>query len=186
MVPPRYMQQVYKQVADLQVSKGGPLLMVQIDNEYGITDPQLGPKNNDYLVALNKIFKDVGFETQLFVCNPTHAPEWTDPNYRIPGVMICRNGLSTDAMFKQSADAIGDYLGICAPEVYPAWFLKAGATASPKTTAPRPPLSPPSWTDYVPARSPILLQLLRLLWRHKFWLLQRLQLFRLRNHELRL
>jgi len=144
----RYMQQVYKQVADLQVSKGGPLLMVQIDNEYGITDPQLGPKNNDYLVALNKIFKDVGFETQLFVCNPTHAPEWTDPNYRIPGVMICRNGLSTDVMFKQSADAIGDY-PVFVPEVYPAWFLGwgDGVTKDYRTKATIPAIV--DWTTYL-------------------------------------
>jgi beta-galactosidase len=123
----RYIGKVYDQVADLQVSKGGPLLMVQIDNEYGITDPQApgGPQNNDYLVALNKIFRDVGFETQLFVCNPTHAPDWTDPNYRIPGVMICRNGLSNDSMYQVSADAIGDY-PVFVPEVYPAWFLGWG------------------------------------------------------------
>ncbi len=123
----RYIGEVYKQVADLQVSKGGPLLMVQVDNEYGITDPQApgGPQNNDYLTGLTKIFRDVGFETQLFVCNPTHAPEWADPAYRIPGVMMCRNGLANDKMYDVSKAAIGDY-PVFVPEVYPAWFLGWG------------------------------------------------------------
>jgi beta-galactosidase len=118
-----YINEVYKQVADFQVSKGGPLLMVQIDNEYGITDPQApdGPGNNNYMVELSKIFKDAGFDCQLFVCDPTHAPEWTDPSYRIPGVMICRNGLKDDAGFQLSADAIGNY-PVFVPEVYTAWF----------------------------------------------------------------
>ncbi len=62
----RYLEQVYKQVGDLEVTKGGPLLMVQIDNEIGITQPT----NNDYMVALTKIFKDVGFGVQLFTCDP--------------------------------------------------------------------------------------------------------------------
>ncbi|HVU38645.1 MAG TPA: beta-galactosidase [Opitutales bacterium] len=121
----RYLGEVYKQVADLQVGKGGPLLMVQVDNEYGITDPQTYPGNNNYIVALAKIFKDVGFETQLFTCDPTQAPEWTDPSFRIPGIMICRNGLSKDSMYEQSKDAIGDW-PVFVPEVYPAWFLGWG------------------------------------------------------------
>jgi beta-galactosidase GanA len=32
----RYIEQVARQVNDLQVTKGGPLLMVQLDNEYGM------------------------------------------------------------------------------------------------------------------------------------------------------
>jgi len=123
----RYIGEVYRQVADFQVTKGGPLLMVQLDNEYGITDPQAegGPQNNNYLIALNRIFRAAGFDVQLFVCNPTHAPEWTDPEYRIPGVMICRNGLSNDTMYNVSKEAIGDY-PVFVPEVYPAWFLGWG------------------------------------------------------------
>ena len=69
-----YLAQVGKQVGDLQVSQGGPLLMVQVENEYGIT----GPTNNDYMAALTKIFKEVGFDGQLFTCDPT-TRIWSDP-----------------------------------------------------------------------------------------------------------
>jgi beta-galactosidase len=112
-----YIAQVYKQVGDLQVNHGGPLLMVQIDNEYGITDPA----NNDYMNSLHKIFYDAGFDVQLFVCDPTHAPEWKDPSFRMPGVLICRNGLKDENGLRLSADAIGNY-PVYVPEVYTAWF----------------------------------------------------------------
>jgi beta-galactosidase len=112
----KYMEQVYRQVGDLQVTRGGPLLMVQVENEIGITQPT----NNDYMVALTKIFKEVGFDAQLFTCDPT-TRIWSDPSLRIPGVMHCRNGLKDDRGYSQSAAAIGDY-PVYVPEVYTAWF----------------------------------------------------------------
>jgi len=111
-----YLAQVYKQVGDLQVSGGGPLLMVQVENEYGITDPT----NNDYMLAMTKIFKDVGFGGQLFTCDPS-TRIWSDPSLRIPGVLHGRNGLSSDQKYQQSAEAIGDF-PVFVPEVYTAWF----------------------------------------------------------------
>ena len=112
----RYIEQVYRQVGDLQVTRGGPLLMVQMENEYGI----VANGNNDYMLALHKIFLDVGFAVQLFTCDPTTAI-WRDPKMRIPGVLHGRNGLKSDQIFQQSADAIGDY-PVYVPEVYTAWF----------------------------------------------------------------
>jgi beta-galactosidase len=124
----KYLEQVYKQVGDLQVSKGGPLLMVQIENEYGITNPT----NNDYMLALTKIFKDVGFGGQLFTCDPT-TRIWSDPGLRIPGVLHGRNGLSNDEKFRQSAPAIGDF-PVYVPEVYTAWFSGWGEPIATKNS----------------------------------------------------
>jgi beta-galactosidase len=112
----RYLEQVYKQVGDLEVSKGGPLVMVQIDNEIGITQPP----NNDYMLALTKIFKEVGFGTQLFTCDPG-ARLWTDERMRIPGVLHGRNGLKDDRAARETVAAIGDF-PVFVPEVYTAWF----------------------------------------------------------------
>jgi beta-galactosidase len=108
----KYLEQVYKQVGDLQVTKGGPLVMVQVENAYGVTQVT----NNEYMVALTKIFKETGFDAQLFVCEPS-TRIWTDPALRIPGVMPSRSGLKDDATAKQSAEAIGDY-PVYVPEVY--------------------------------------------------------------------
>lgn len=112
----RYIGAVYKEVADLQVSKGGPLVMIQLDNELGV----INPPDYSYLVALNKVFKEVGFEIQTFTCDPT-TKIWTDPTLRIPGVMHARNGLKDDQRYNQSKDGIGDY-PVFVPEVYTAWF----------------------------------------------------------------
>lgn len=112
----RYLAEVHKQVGDLEVSKGGPLLMVQVENEYGITNPT----NNEYMAALTKIFKEVGFDEQLFTCEPT-TRIWSDPALRVPGLMYGRNGLKDDRGYRQSAEGFGDFPAY-SPEVYTAWF----------------------------------------------------------------
>ena len=112
----KYLEQVYRQVGDLQVGKGGPLLMVQVENEYGI----VAKGNVDYMRSLQKIFRDVGFEVPLFTCDPT-TPVWGDASLRVPGLMYCRNGLKDDRGYAQSAAGIGDN-PVFVPEVYTAWF----------------------------------------------------------------
>ena len=111
-----YLAQVYRQVGDLQVSRGGPLLMVQVENEYGITDP----KDNTYMVAMTQLFKDVGFTGQLFTCDPS-TKVWSNPALRVPGLMYGRNGLDSDKKFQDSAELIGDN-PVYVPEIYTAWF----------------------------------------------------------------
>ncbi len=112
----RYIEQVYRQVADLQVTRGGPLIMVQVENEYGI----IADGNIDYMASLTKIFRDAGFEVPLFTCDPT-TPVWGNASLRVPGLMYCRNGLKDDGRYAQSAVGIGDF-PVYVPEVYTAWF----------------------------------------------------------------
>ena len=113
----RYLAKVHEQVADLDVSKGGPLLMVQVENEIGIT----APADNTYMVALTKVFRDVGFGGQLFTCNPSVGGEWRDPAYRMPGVLSARNGLRNDRDLEQTLTAANG-MPAFAPEIYTAWF----------------------------------------------------------------
>jgi len=124
----KYLAQVHKQVGDLDVSKGGPLLMVQVENEYGIT----GPTNNDYIAALTKIFKEVGFNGLLFTCEPTTSI-WSDPGLRVPGLMYGRNGLKDDRGYNQSVAGIGDF-PVYSPEVYTAWFSGWGEPIATKNS----------------------------------------------------
>jgi beta-galactosidase len=123
-----YLAQVYQQVGDLEVSKGGPLLMVQVENEYGITEP----KDNSYMLALTNIFKEVGFDGQLFACDPT-THIWSDAGLRVPGLMYGRNNLNNDQKFQQSAEAIGDF-PVFVPEVYTAWFSGWGEPIATKNS----------------------------------------------------
>jgi len=112
----KYIEQVYKQVGDLQVTKGGPLIMVAIENEYG----NGRPANNDYMVSLQKIFQDVGFDVPMFTCDPGAEPQ----SRLMPGVMAQQNGLSGRAG-AQLLNDLGDF-PVYVPEVYTAWFLGWG------------------------------------------------------------
>jgi len=123
-----YLAAVHKQVGDLTVDQGGPLLMVQVENEYGITDLT----NNDYMVAMTKIFRDVGFGGQLFTCDPS-TQVWHEPGLRVPGLMYGRNGLDSDRKYQDSAALIGDF-PVYVPEIYTAWFSGWGEPIATKNS----------------------------------------------------
>ncbi len=114
-----YLGQVAGQVRDLQITHGGPLLMVQMENEYGMV--AWGNRGNiDYLRSLQRIYRDAGFDVPLFTCDPFLAPART-PAAQLPGVLRGRNGLKSERDYEQTRAAIGDD-PVYAPEVYTAWF----------------------------------------------------------------
>lgn len=66
----RYIQEVGRQLAPLQITRGGPILMVQVENEYGSFGHDLV-----YLGAIEKMIRDAGFEVTLFTSNGSDAAE---------------------------------------------------------------------------------------------------------------
>jgi len=111
----RYIAAVARQVSDLQVTHGGPLLMVQVENEYGI----IANGNIDYMKSLAGTFRE-NFDVPLFTCDPT-TPVWGNAALRVPGLMYSRNGLKDERTIAQIAPAVGDF-PLYVPEVYTAWF----------------------------------------------------------------
>ncbi|HEX8237514.1 MAG TPA: beta-galactosidase [Abditibacteriaceae bacterium] len=61
----RYLKEVGRVLGPLQVTRGGPLLMVQVENEYGSFGQDAG-----YMGALRQALLDGGFDVPLFACNP--------------------------------------------------------------------------------------------------------------------
>ncbi|HEX8507952.1 MAG TPA: beta-galactosidase family protein, partial [Propionibacteriaceae bacterium] len=61
-----YLLHVLGIVAPLQVSRGGPVLMVQVENEYGAYG-----SDKDYLRALVNMFKAADIDVPLFTCDQT-------------------------------------------------------------------------------------------------------------------
>ncbi|MYM39405.1 glycoside hydrolase family 35 protein [Duganella qianjiadongensis] len=57
----RYFKRLAKEVADLQSSRGGPILMLQLENEYG----SFG-RDHDYLRAVRAQMQRAGFDAPLF------------------------------------------------------------------------------------------------------------------------
>lgn len=65
--------------ADLQVSRGGPIIMVQVENEYGSFD-----ENHNYTAALRDILLE-SFEVPLYTNDG--GVDWTLEGGQIPGVL---------------------------------------------------------------------------------------------------
>ena len=61
----RYLREVGRVLAPLQITRGGPLLMVQVENEYGSFGDDAA-----YLGALRQALLEGGFDVPLFACNP--------------------------------------------------------------------------------------------------------------------
>jgi beta-galactosidase len=57
----RYFKRLAKEVGDLQSSRGGPILMLQLENEYG----SFG-RDHDYLRAVREQMRAAGFDAPLF------------------------------------------------------------------------------------------------------------------------
>jgi beta-galactosidase len=127
----KYIEQVYKEVADFQVTRGGPLLIVQIENEFGM----IAGGNYDYMTSLRGIFKDVGFEVPLYACDPffgglgrggnrgASLPTTATPLINPYGddILRARNDLRNEQAYRQTAAAVGD-MPVYASEVYTGWF----------------------------------------------------------------
>ncbi len=63
-----WLQAVGRELAAQQITQGGAILMVQVENEYGFFGQDL-----DYLRLLRQTLLDAKFDVPLFQCNPTHA-----------------------------------------------------------------------------------------------------------------
>jgi beta-galactosidase len=136
----RYIEAVARQVADLQVSRGGPLLMVQMENEYGM----VARGNNEYLKSLRQIFLDAGFEVPLFTCDPFFTVE-RDFGINLPGVLRGRNGLRNDRDLEQTRAVIGND-PVFVPELYTAWFSGWGQPIATRNGSVEQAVE---WTDYL-------------------------------------
>lgn len=56
-----YIRMIAKQTADLTIERGGPILMVQVENEYG----SFG-SDHEYMAAIRDQIRDAGFDGTLF------------------------------------------------------------------------------------------------------------------------
>ena len=110
----KYIMQVGKQLAHLQVNHGGNILMVQIENEYGSYG---GDK--EYLEINQKLFKEAGFDGLLYTCDP----EPDVKNGHLPGLLPAVNGIDNVKKVKKIIDENHNGKGpYFIAEWYPAWF----------------------------------------------------------------
>lgn len=123
----RYVNRLSKEVASLQCSKGGPILMVQIENEYG----SYGNDKN-YLYALKKLWSANGINVPFYTADGA-TPFMLDAG-SIDGAAIGLDSGSSDADF-ETAKKHNPNVPVFSSETYPGWLTHWGEKwARPDTT----------------------------------------------------
>jgi beta-galactosidase len=109
-----YIMAVGKQLAPLQVNRGGNILMVQIENEYGSYG-----SDKEYLDINRKMFIEAGFDGLLYTCDPAADVE----KGHLPGLLPAVNGVDDPQRVKELVRSNYNGKGpFYIAEWYPAWF----------------------------------------------------------------
>ncbi|HEX8145048.1 MAG TPA: glycoside hydrolase family 35 protein [Pyrinomonadaceae bacterium] len=111
-----YMKQVGRELAPLQITRGGPIIMVQVENEYG----SFG-SDKVYLSAVQRMIVDAGFDVTLFTSDgdPNKLPAGT-----LPGVLSVINFGAGDSPEKKFAvfDKFRQHVPRMCGEFWVGWF----------------------------------------------------------------
>lgn len=118
-----YIHHLADQVRDLQVTKGGPIIMVQAENEFGSYVAQRKDipleEHRKYNAAIKKTLEEAGFTVPLF----TSDGSWLFEGGAIPGVLPTANGENNIENLKkvinQYHEGKGPYM---VAEFYPGWL----------------------------------------------------------------
>ena len=108
-----YLQEVGRVLGPLQITKGGPILMVQVENEYGFYG-----KDASYMGDLRQMLLDAGFDVPLFDCNP--AAHLKD-GWRADLFPVVNFGSNPAGAFKALRNILPQGPLMCG-EFYPGWF----------------------------------------------------------------
>jgi beta-galactosidase len=110
----KYINQVGKQLAAMQVNHGGNILMVQVENEYGSYG-----KDKEYLDINRKMFIEAGFDGLLYTCDPVKDVN----DGHLDGLLPAANGTDNPDEIKKLIQANHNGKGpYFVAEWYPAWF----------------------------------------------------------------
>lgn len=115
----RYMQRLGKELAPLQITRGGPILMVQVENEYGsyADRSQTGICDEAYKSRICEMIREAGFDVPLFTSDGASQT----PAGHIPDVLPTLNG----AVGQEVLDTIRKYRPngpFFVAEFYPGWI----------------------------------------------------------------
>jgi beta-galactosidase len=114
----RYLSEVGRVLGPQQVTKGGPILMVQVENEYGFYG-----KDATYMGDLRQMLLDAGFDVPLFACNPK---DHLRDGFRADLFPVVNFGSDPEGGFKALRQILPTGPLMCG-EFYPGWFDTWGA-----------------------------------------------------------
>ena len=108
-----YLAEVGKQLGPLQITHGGPILMVQVENEYGSYG-----QDTQYMGEMRQALRDAGFDVPLFACNPV----WDlKHGYRSDLFPVVNFGSNPVKAFAALREILPQGPLMCG-EFYPGWF----------------------------------------------------------------
>ena len=113
----RWLAEVGRVLGPMQVTHGGPILMVQVENEYGFFGEDL-----EYMRTMRQALLDAKFDVPLFQCNPTNAVAKT----HIPELFSVANFGSDPQAGFAALKAVQRGPLMCG-EYYSGWFDTWGA-----------------------------------------------------------
>ncbi len=108
-----YLAQVGKQLAPLQITRGGPIIMVQVENEYGSYG-----HDKEYLGNIRDDLRSAGFDVPLFTCD---GPSQLKNDTREDLFCVVNFGGGPEGNFK-ALRAIRPSGPLMCGEYYPGWF----------------------------------------------------------------
>lgn len=129
-----YLDKLASQVKDLQVTKGGPIVMVQVENEFGSYVAQRKDipleQHKAYTAEIKKLLVNAGFDVPLFTADGS----WLFKGGSVDGALPCANGEDNIVNLKKVVNEYhngeGPYM---VTEFYPGWldhwgenFVKTG------------------------------------------------------------
>lgn len=114
----RYLAEVGRVLTPLQVSRGGPILMVQVENEYGFFG-----EDAEYMGELRRALLAAGFDVPLFACNPK---DHLRKGYREDLFPVVNFGSDPQGAFAALRQILPTGPLMCG-EFYPGWFDTWGA-----------------------------------------------------------
>ena len=112
----KFMKEIGKQLADLQITRGGNIIMVQVENEYGSYGT-----DKPYVTAIRDIVRESGFtEVPLFQC------DWSSnfTNNALDDLLWTMNfgtGANIDSQFKKLKELRPETPLMCS-EFWSGWF----------------------------------------------------------------
>lgn len=114
----RYIKSLAIQVKDLQVTKGGPILMVQIENEYGSYG-----NDREYMKWLPEVWRKCGIEVPFYTSDGA-TPHMLEAG-SLPGAAIGLDPGSNAKHFEQATLVNPNVPSFCS-ELYPGWLTHWG------------------------------------------------------------
>ena len=119
----RYMRKVGEIAAPLQITRGGPVLMVQVENEYGSYG-----SDHDYMRAIQTSIRDAGFDVPLYTSDG--AEESDLKGGTLPDVLSVINFSASDSPEGQFSSFAKFRTGVpkMVGEFWTGWFDHWGET----------------------------------------------------------